>query len=399
MNNESRKAAIQSEARPIIDVFNALNGAAISVHQERCAKVRNRNVACLKCAKACTSGCISIQDGKLCIDTSLCVGCGTCATMCPTNALQAHAPSDDVLFSACRSSATDGQVLIACELALQAAGSLIDTEKIVSVTCLGRVDESLLLRLCASGVHGVSLVCGDCDHCAQKAGRNTTCMVCESTQALLDAWGASFELSEGPLFPERVLARGATSTDCAHARKAFFSELRANNPVPPISAEQGATPAEKEAPFSLHVMRDGTLPHFLPNRRERLLDALSRLGEPKADTLETRLWGWVVIDGTKCVSCQMCATFCPTGALAKFEEEDGTFGVYHYPADCVKCGSCQDICPAGAITIMDTIRTDYLLSGKSHRYAMKPRATLQNDAHQILSHMKHQLKGTHIFER
>ncbi len=74
-------------------------------------------------------------------------------------------------------------------------------------------------------------------------------------------------------------------------------------------------------------MKDGTLPHFIPDRRERLLDALAQLGSLRGGKLETRLWGAVVIDGTKCVSCRMCATFCPTGAIAKFDDADGTLGV------------------------------------------------------------------------
>ena len=70
--------------------FTVVDSGAIRVHRERCAKVRNRNVDCLKCAAACTSGCLSLDDGELVIDASKCVGCGTCATVCPTCALEAH---------------------------------------------------------------------------------------------------------------------------------------------------------------------------------------------------------------------------------------------------------------------------------------------------------------------
>lgn len=35
--------------------FTVVDSGAIRVHRERCAKVRNRNVDCLKCAAACTS--------------------------------------------------------------------------------------------------------------------------------------------------------------------------------------------------------------------------------------------------------------------------------------------------------------------------------------------------------
>ena len=66
--------------------FAVVDSGAIRVHRERCAKVRNRNVVCLKCAAACTSGCLSLDDGELVIDASKCVGCGT-APRCAPRAL------------------------------------------------------------------------------------------------------------------------------------------------------------------------------------------------------------------------------------------------------------------------------------------------------------------------
>ena len=81
--------------------FTVVDSGAIRVHRERCAKVRNRNVDCLKCAAACTSGCLSLDDGELVIDASKCVGCGTCATVCPTCALESLNPSDAELKVAC----------------------------------------------------------------------------------------------------------------------------------------------------------------------------------------------------------------------------------------------------------------------------------------------------------
>ncbi|NHM13632.1 4Fe-4S dicluster domain-containing protein [Eggerthellaceae bacterium zg-886] len=157
--------------------------------------------------------------------------------------------------------------------------------------------------------------------------------------------------------------------------------------------------SRKVAAHSMHVMKDGTLPHFLPDRRERLLDALARLGEPVHPKLETRLWGAVVIDSALCESCRMCATFCPTGAIAKFDDADGALGVAHTLADCVKCGSCQDICPTDAITLLDAVPTSWLVGGESHRYDMVPRAVnLDNNSHQILDTFRLFFNGD-IFER
>ena len=45
-----------------------------------------------------------------------------------------------------------------------------------------------------------------------------------------------------------------------------------------------------------------------------------------------------------CVSCGVCASQCPAGAIAE--------GADHYeinPDTCLECGACQAACPTGAI--------------------------------------------------
>ncbi len=477
--------------------FAAVDGTAIRVHRERCAKVRNRNVECLKCAAACTSGCIALVDGELVIDAARCVGCGTCATVCPTCALEALNPSDAELLGACLVAADEEHVTVACSLALEALDGLVDAAKVAPVVCAGRVDEALLCTLAARGVTEATVLCGRCDQCAQRHGAATAVLVAETTRTLLDAWGTPFAMTVTDEVPAAVLAPGAAPADAARARDAFFAEDRACEPVragevgemnndaevartsgapgiadapnapenspvgqglcpcrppeevpsaaavpagtagpedaaPGAPSASGDTPNDAPAPLSLsspeaeaadtpvgpglrffwnsghsrkvaahalHVMKDGTLPHFIPDRRERLLDALAALGEPAAPTVGGRLVGAVVIDGVKCTSCRMCATFCPTGAIAKFDEADGAMGVTHTPADCVKCGSCQDICPAGAITILDEVRASWLVDGSRHRYAMTPRAVdLADNPHQILDTFRQTFNGD-IFER
>ena len=119
-------------------------------------------------------------------------------------------------------------------------------------------------------------------------------------------------------------------------------------------------------------MDDGTLPHFIPDRRERLLDNLAALGEPEGGLLTGRLWGHVEIDTKACISCRMCATFCPTGALRKFDDEDGTLGLDHFPVDCVRCRCCEDICPEHAITVFSEALAEDLLQGVAERTVLRP---------------------------
>ena len=283
--------------------FTAVDSGAIRVHRGRCAKVRNRNVDCLKCAAACTSGCISLEDGELVIDASKCVGCGTCATVCPTCALESLNPSDAELKAACLRAVRGDEVVIACSQMEAALGDLLVPGAAAFVVCAGRVDESLLAGLAAEGVGRVTVLCGDCDHCAQRHGRDTAELVAETARQVLATWGDDLEVVVTDVPPVSVLASGADEAAGEVARAAYFAQERSCLPIREAEGVRVGSSAGEDAPkhpaHSLHVMKDGTLPHFIPDRRERLLDALAQLGEPEGDKLETRLWGAVVIDGTK----------------------------------------------------------------------------------------------------
>lgn len=386
-----------------------MNQTAILVRQDRCAKVRNRNVECLKCAEACTSGCISVVEGELSIDASKCVGCGTCATVCPTCALEARMPCDAELAAACEAATRDGTCVVACEPLLAAANSLIDEDAVAHVACLGRVDESLVAQTVAAGAREVVLACGPCEACAQRHGLATANLVAETANDLISAFGGQARISVREGLPaqlfesEGAAAQFAEKLEALRQRGCACAPLSAEGTAAGkaggvASSEGGELAASAQPGFVLpHVMRDGTLPHFLPERRERLLNALSEIGEPQRP-VNNRLWGAVVIDGRRCSSCRMCATFCPTGAIRKFDNDDGTFGVMHFPGDCVKCGSCRDTCPEDAILLLDEVKPNYLMGGEVHRYAMKPRSVKIDDPHQILNTMKGLIPGN-LYER
>lgn len=395
--------------KSIIGRLVDVNSDAITVDQVRCAKVRNRNVECLKCAQACTSGCISLEDGELRIDASKCVGCGTCATVCPTCALEARNPSDAELLNACLKAQRGDEVCICCSQLAHAAEAVIDTSAMAHVVCIGRVDESLLCELAAQGIRHVRLACGNCSACEQKFGQQTAEKVKETASEIFRVWDVDSHVSIEKCIPEYALNPDASIDDVRSRIERFFQASKACTPIMDVkkngdeatSAADGEQQTDTgfEAAFPLpHVMEDGTLPHFIPDRRERLLNSMAEFGEASEPSISTRLWGCVVIDGTKCSSCRMCATFCPTGAIRKFDAEDGTIGVTHHPEDCVKCGSCHDICPEEAILLLDEVKTSFLTSGKSHRYIMNPRPVKLDDPHQILNTMKGKTEGD-LFER
>ncbi len=335
-----------------------------------------------------------------------CIACGTCATFSPTCPLDAHPPNDAELLQSCLAAAkaADGEAIIACEQILTAAEGLYDPEKVVGVGCLGRVEESLLGTLAASGVKHVSLVKAKCAECEHVSGMRTAQLVCDTTAALLETWNSDMQVDIVGKFPS--VARLARDKGYDPNRRGFFTAVKDEAKTAAVvtadfaaQAALGAQDAAKSAPKYTHVMSDGTLPHFIPNRRERLLDALAALGEPQDVMIDTRLWGHVIIDPEKCTSCQMCATFCPTGAISKFQDEDGTFGVQHSPGDCVKCRCCTDICPQGALTLSEEVFAVDLLSGVVERYEMEPVKNPPNNPHQIWHSMKDLLGCDQVYER
>ena len=81
----------------MLGVFDGIASDVLKAFPYRCAVMRNRKASCTKCADACTTGAISITQDEVSVDSDLCVGCGTCATVCPTCALEANNPNDAVL--------------------------------------------------------------------------------------------------------------------------------------------------------------------------------------------------------------------------------------------------------------------------------------------------------------
>lgn len=371
----------------MLGLISKLATPQITVHQERCAIVRNRNADCLKCAKACTSGCISFDGEQLSVSPELCIGCGTCATVCPTCALEAHNPNDAELEGKClKALEGSGHIRIACSNAIESHGSPNDTEGAIRVECLGRVEESLLTSLAAAKASEVELLHCDCGKCEHIAGWVALQDVCKTEKTLLDAWG-------GELDVRLVQVQSSPSNEgSSHSEPQRQAK-------PESEPERASEEANGESLEYAKVMADGTLAHFLPDRRSRLLDSLAAFGQPKNVSLKTRLWGRVEIDPEKCTSCRMCATFCPTGAIAKFDDPDGTFGVEHYPGDCVKCRSCESICFGKALSIHDDVNARDMVDGGIERFEMEPIEVARGEAHTIWHMAQSFMKTDHIYER
>lgn len=361
-----------------LGLLNKIHSGDVSVYEHRCVAVRNRNATCTHCMDACISGALSLCNDELVVSPDQCVGCGTCATVCPTGALEAHNPNDAELHRAALDALrlNGGIAVVACHRIVDDAQTMLQAEKLVAVECLGRVEESLVMALAAAGAQGIRLVRANCESCDLKVGFDTVEKVRETSNELLRTWGQIARVEIVSKFPASV--RHAQTGSYDKMRRTFFFQAKdeAQKVAAAIAGETllGDKDVLPEELGYTKVQSDGTLPQFIPDRRDRLLDNLAALGEPLDELIATRLWGHVLIDPEKCSSCLMCATFCPTGALRKNEETDGIVVLDHFPGDCVLCHCCEDICPDGALGLYDEVFAPDVLSGTvEHNVLRGPR--------------------------
>lgn len=391
----------------MINLIDEMNSPLLAVEPQRCVLVRHRNGECLRCAAVCTTGAISLGEEGIVVSPEKCIGCGTCASACPTGCLTAANPTDEELFGAVEAALAEneGRVAIACERAFamasgnrmkrdscdatapsfvpgKIAGATSDGRPLVGVVCLGRVDESLLVEATARGARSIQLISGPCESCPHRCGGALSDEIIVSAETLLAALGTPFPIDRirlqhasdtREILRLRPTASAQDDTNAVNAATvADASEDCLSESGYPVAPPTGESQQDSREPQFAHVQADGTLPHFVPERRLRLFNSLKALGTPAAPTVTTRLWGQVTIDTELCRSCRMCTVFCPTGALTRFDAANDAFGVEHRSALCMQCRLCETICPEQAITVAEEVSADEFLSGKKFRFTMQP---------------------------
>lgn len=319
----------------IADVVTRLGAPDLAIHPQQCSRLRHRNSTCVRCVESCLADAINLQE-TVDVDATKCTNCGACAAVCPSGALEATNPTNAELLHRIEQRKGTACIAFACPKA--GCGS---DERVVQVRCLGRLDESVLVGAASWQVEQILLVDGPCGDCPEVGGCKHVSRLAEESNALLQAFGTPPRISFVSELPVSRSSSGPSAPGEGLSRRAFFSMLTRETRV---AAALTVSSVLETANETRPEIKKGALPQHLPANRELVLQALKRLGKAALPDLATQSEGWAICHiSENCTGCQMCAFFCPTGALTR-EEKDGRPALAFHVARCTNCGLCRDIC-------------------------------------------------------
>ena len=312
-----------------------------------CAHARSGITGCTRCIDVCSAGAIrsAPKDNRVVVDPHLCMGCGGCATVCPSGAmthawprvadvgarikamLKAYAAAGGhnprLLFH----NGEDGRALMA-GLARGGAGLPADLIP-VEVLHVASVGLDLMLGAVALGAAQVAVL-------AAGSEAQEYLAALQGQMALGEEILAGFALGGGRL------------------------QLLETDSVAGLAARIAALPAvsaTKAAGFNLGNEKRRTL--------EFVFDHFAGLSAAAPAQIPLRggaPFGAVEVNRNQCTLCLACVGACPEGALQDSKEHPALRLIER---NCVQCGLCERTCPENAIRLIPRL----LLTAE----AMQPR--------------------------
>lgn len=319
-----------AEARDAVGEFE--KPKFFAYRENLCAHSRSGIDGCSNCIDVCSTEAIAADGDHVKVDPHLCMGCGACASVCPSGAMSFQFPRVSrrgaqlkALLAAYRDAGgrdacivfhngTDGRDLLARAAAsgrgLPARAIPLESWHVASVG----VD--LLLGAVALGASQVAVVAAGSEAPEYHRSLREQMALAQSIVSALGYAGRHFvllETADEAQFAAAVEALAPAAFPAAPAAFALSDDKR-------TAVEFAVEHLAKHAPAPVTEI------------------GLSA-GAP---------WGEVVVDKAKCTLCLSCAGACPESALM-----DGTEApmLRFLERNCVQCGLCERTCPEDAITL------------------------------------------------
>ena len=340
--------------------------------QKLCAHSRNEKIGCTACIDVCSASAISSDRSRqqIKVNPNLCVGCGTCSTVCPTGAMTfayPRASEQGVKFKTLLSTyARSGGKNAALLLHSQEGGTRLLGD-------LGRAAQ--LDRGAKQGTHGVP-------------ARVLPVPLWHTSSLGLEVWltaiayGASqvwvlMTDEEAPQYHEAIRSQMAVAQAILAGlgyQGEHFRVLHARDArdLAALDSDLQVAPAQtvaRNAGFAVQADKRATL--------DLALEHLIEHAPVKRDVIALPLGaplGTLAINKDACTLCLSCINACPASALQDNAESPQLKLV---EKNCVQCGLCATTCPEGAITLVPQLSLSPLRKEAVVINEMKPYACVR----------------------
>ena len=302
-----------------------------------CAHSRSGKTGCNNCIDTCSTGAISADGDGVKVEPHLCMGCGGCATVCPSGAMTHVYPRVSELglrLKTLLSTYRDGGGKNACIL-LHNAGTSRDL-----IARLGRRAQAgkaggLPARVIPLEVHSVASLGMDTLLGAIAYGASQVMLLANEQEA--DEYGAAVEKQ----------MRHAETIVSALGYAGMHFMLLAAQEVAALEREIWAlAPAagvSKPASFNLSQEKRSTLEFAIGH-----LAALAPAPQSEIALEPGAPWGGVEINRETCTMCMACVGACPASALVDGRDQPL---LKFIERNCVQCGLCVSTCPEDAVAL------------------------------------------------
>jgi len=297
-----------------------------------CAHGRSGKLGCSQCIDVCSTQAISADGDHVKVEPHLCMGCGACATVCPSGAMTYAFPgmSDTgrrvrtLLSTYAKAGGTDACLLVHAESARPA------------IAGLARHHRGLPARVIPFEVQHVASLGLDAWLAALAYGASQVAVLMTGEEApqyreALEREMRTLETITGALGYQGQHSAVFDARDLPALDQALWSWPAA---LPVRTPAVFATTADKRA--TLFAALDHLSRHAPVPRREIALPAGAAFGT-------------LAVNRDACTLCLACVGSCPEGALLDNQE---TPQLRLIESKCVQCGICAATCPEQAIGLV-----------------------------------------------
>lgn len=336
--------------------------------QKLCAHSRNEITGCQACIEVCCASAISSdqQRQQVLVNPYLCIGCGTCSTVCPSGAISFAYPR-----------ASDLGLTVKTMLSTYArsggrAAAMLFHSQEAGTRLLGDLGRAAQLDV---GTHGVParvlpLALVHTSSVGLELWLSAICYGAAQVWVLItDEQAAQDQEAMGQQMALAQAIMSGLGYAGEHLRLLHAKDAR---DLADLDRDLQASPAQcvaRSAVFAVQADKRSTLELALGHLMEHAPVKVEVIALPGGSPL-----GALVLDKEACTLCLSCVSACPLSAL---QDNPQALQLRFIEKNCVQCGLCVKTCPEHALALLPRLNLSPLRQQSVVLHEMQPYACVR----------------------